>query len=86
MGKEKSQTIDKQQFDFLICDLVRILTLNLYSRNVVLYTVELRSLITCKFNTFFYISYTNQMETFIYPNNLRTTVCYILPKLIKPKL
>jgi hypothetical protein len=26
------------------------------------------------------------METFIYPNNLRTTVCYILPKLIKPKL
>ncbi len=30
----------------LLCDLVRILTLNLHSRNVVLYTVELRSQLT----------------------------------------
>ena len=43
VGKQKTQLADKQPIGFFFRDLVRIQTLNLYSRNVVLYSVELRS-------------------------------------------
>ncbi len=44
VGKQKIQLVDIQLIGFFFCDLVRIQTLNLQSRNLVLYSVELRGL------------------------------------------
>ena len=56
MGKQKAQLVNIQLVGLLFCDLVRIQTLNLQSRNLVLYSVELRGQFECKDKDFFSLS------------------------------